>query len=133
MVRLTDQTPPDLRDRLPTPGDDRSALQVGTVHRGVGGFHRTQAMYLNRLMNQLVMVLEPGRTGIADPLLCSKVAALAPALPVGVDGGVGEANVDECLRAGATYLVSGRALLCNSAPVLSAHRPEEKVTRCPRP
>jgi len=80
----------------------------------------------------LVMLLEPGSTGIADPLLCSKVAALAPALPVGVDGGVGESNVDECLRAGATYVVSGRALLCSSAPVLSAHRPEEKVTRCPR-
>jgi len=38
MVRLTDQTPPDLRDRLPTPGDDRSALQVGTVHLGWAGF-----------------------------------------------------------------------------------------------
>jgi hypothetical protein len=52
MVRLTDQTPPDLRDRLPTPGYDRSALQVGIVHLEVGGFHRTQAIYLDRLMNQ---------------------------------------------------------------------------------
>lgn len=39
--------------RLPTPGYDRSAVSVGIVHVGVGGFHRAhQAMYLDRLMQQ---------------------------------------------------------------------------------
>ncbi|WP_298585714.1 mannitol dehydrogenase family protein [uncultured Kocuria sp.] len=38
---------------LPTPGYDRSAVRVGIVHVGVGGFHRAhQAMYLDRLMNE---------------------------------------------------------------------------------
>ena len=35
------------------PGYDRSAVTVGVVHFGVGGFHRAhQAMYLDRLMNE---------------------------------------------------------------------------------
>jgi mannitol 2-dehydrogenase len=40
--------------RLPlrAPGYDRSAIRVGIVHVGVGGFHRAhQAMYVDRLMN----------------------------------------------------------------------------------
>ncbi|MCH8563701.1 mannitol dehydrogenase family protein [Nesterenkonia sp. YGD6] len=38
---------------LPTPNYDRSAVSVGVVHIGVGGFHRAhQAMYLDRLMNE---------------------------------------------------------------------------------
>jgi len=38
---------------LPAPGYDRSAVRVGIVHVGVGGFHRAhQAMYLDRLMNE---------------------------------------------------------------------------------
>ena len=37
---------------VPGPAYDRSALRVGLVHFGVGGFHRAhQAMYLDRLMN----------------------------------------------------------------------------------
>ncbi len=39
-------------NRIEGPGYDRSALRVGIVHIGVGGFHRAhQAMYLDRLMN----------------------------------------------------------------------------------
>jgi len=53
MTELTAQTLPARRDHLPTPGYDRSALRVGIVHLGVGGFNRAhQAMYLDRLMNQ---------------------------------------------------------------------------------
>ena len=38
---------------VPTPSYDRSAVSVGIVHFGVGGFHRAhQAMYLDRLMEQ---------------------------------------------------------------------------------
>src|SRR6266496_2342429 len=38
--------------RIAVPGYDRSALRVGIVHFGVGGFHRShEAMYLDRLMS----------------------------------------------------------------------------------
>ena len=38
---------------VPGPGYDRSAVTVGIVHFGVGGFHRAhQAMYVDRLMEQ---------------------------------------------------------------------------------
>src|SRR5438128_2170425 len=37
----------------PKPRYDRSALSVGIVHFGVGGFHRAhQAMYVDQLMNR---------------------------------------------------------------------------------
>jgi mannitol 2-dehydrogenase len=39
-------------DLVPAPRYDRTRLEVGIVHIGVGGFHRAhQAMYLDRLMN----------------------------------------------------------------------------------
>jgi len=39
--------------QVPGPGYDRSAVSVGIVHFGVGGFHRAhQAMYVDRLMEQ---------------------------------------------------------------------------------
>jgi mannitol 2-dehydrogenase len=41
-----------ISESVPTPSYDRSALSIGIVHFGVGGFHRAhQAMYLDRLMN----------------------------------------------------------------------------------
>ena len=44
---------PSLRDTIPVPTYDRSAVTTGIVHFGVGGFHRAhQAMYLDRLMNE---------------------------------------------------------------------------------
>ena len=53
MTRLSTDTLPELRDRLAVPEYDRSALRVGIVHLGVGGFHRAhEAMYLDRLMQQ---------------------------------------------------------------------------------
>ncbi len=43
----------DLRDDIPRPSYERSAVTTGIVHFGVGGFHRAhQAMYLDRLMNE---------------------------------------------------------------------------------
>ncbi len=43
----------DLREDIPRPTYDRSAVTTGIVHFGVGGFHRAhQAMYLDRLMNE---------------------------------------------------------------------------------
>jgi mannitol 2-dehydrogenase len=46
------------------PGYDRSAIDVGIVHFGVGGFHRShQAMYVDRLMRQ-GLALEWGICGI---------------------------------------------------------------------
>ncbi|RKQ34131.1 mannitol dehydrogenase family protein [Kocuria tytonis] len=50
-VRLTRAALQDLD--IPVPEYDRSAVSVGIVHFGVGGFHRAhQAMYLDRLMNR---------------------------------------------------------------------------------
>ena len=44
---------PSLRDTIPVPTYDRSAITAGIVHFGVGGFHRAhQAMYLDRLMDE---------------------------------------------------------------------------------
>jgi mannitol 2-dehydrogenase len=41
-----------IAEEVPAPSYDRSRLSVGTVHFGVGGFHRAhQAMYLDRLMS----------------------------------------------------------------------------------
>ena len=49
---------------IPVPGYDRSAVTVGVVHFGVGGFHRAhQAMYLDRLMEQ-GQALEWGICGV---------------------------------------------------------------------
>jgi pentose-5-phosphate-3-epimerase len=64
----------------------------------------------------LVMLIEPGSSEDADPCLEKKVAAIGPLIPVGVDGGVNEANLPACLGAGARYIVSGRALFSAGAP-----------------
>ncbi|MFI7586538.1 mannitol dehydrogenase family protein [Spongisporangium articulatum] len=53
MSTLEASTLPDVQNRVPVPGYDRSQLSVGIVHFGVGAFHRAhQAMYLDRLMNK---------------------------------------------------------------------------------
>ena len=50
-VELTDATLSELS--IPVPGYDRSRLQTGIVHFGVGGFHRAhEAMYLDALMER---------------------------------------------------------------------------------
>ena len=52
MTALGDTTLAELGERLAVPAYDRSALRVGIVHLGVGGFHRAhEAMYLDRLMS----------------------------------------------------------------------------------
>lgn len=51
-MKLNQQSLAGFPANLAVPGYDRSALRVGVVHFGVGGFHRShQAMYLDRLMN----------------------------------------------------------------------------------
>ncbi|WP_104116025.1 mannitol dehydrogenase family protein [Arthrobacter sp. B1805] len=53
MTQLSAATLSSLPSGLSVPTYDRSALTVGIVHFGVGGFHRAhQAMYLERLMSQ---------------------------------------------------------------------------------
>jgi mannitol 2-dehydrogenase len=52
-MQLDASTLDHLGPEVATPGYDRSAVRVGIVHLGVGGFHRShQAMYLDRLMEQ---------------------------------------------------------------------------------
>ena len=53
MTVLNDRTLESLDARVAKPNYDRSAIEAGIVHIGVGGFHRAhQAMYLDTLMNQ---------------------------------------------------------------------------------
>ena len=53
MTKLNDESLSHLPPGVARPGYDRSQLDVGIVHFGVGGFHRAhQAMYMDRLMNQ---------------------------------------------------------------------------------
>ena len=52
MLPLTSANLSSLSPDVATPTYDRTRVQVGVVHFGVGGFHRAhQAMYLDRLMN----------------------------------------------------------------------------------
>ncbi|MER6351971.1 hypothetical protein ABT186_09000 [Streptomyces sp. NPDC001634] len=66
----------------------------------------------------LVMLIKPGSSDTADPALLARVEQLAPVLPAGVDGGVDQTNLAACLRAGARYVVSGRALFSTTAPAV---------------
>jgi mannitol 2-dehydrogenase len=53
MTQLSAATLSSTPSGLSVPAYDRSALSVGIVHFGVGGFHRAhQAMYLDQLMSQ---------------------------------------------------------------------------------
>lgn len=62
--RLSTENLEQLSPDVPHPGYDRSALQVGIVHFGVGGFHRShQAMFLDQLMSQGV-ALDWGICGV---------------------------------------------------------------------
>jgi len=67
----------------------------------------------------LVMLLEPGNQGSSDLTLLAKVAEARERLPVGVDGGIGEADVTQVLAAGASYVVVGRQLF----PTTTSHGP----------
>jgi len=58
----------------------------------------------------LVMLLEPGDQGSSDLTLLAKVAEARERLPVGVDGGIGDADLTQVLAAGASYVVVGRQL-----------------------
>ncbi len=52
MVKLSTKTLPEISKVATVPGFDRSQLQPGIVHVGVGNFHRAhQAVYLNELLN----------------------------------------------------------------------------------
>jgi mannitol 2-dehydrogenase len=63
-MQLDASTLDHLGPEVATPGYDRSAVRVGIVHLGVGGFHRShQAMYLDRLMDQ-GQALEWGICGV---------------------------------------------------------------------
>lgn len=76
-MKLNQRTLADLPADVPRPTYDRSALRVGIVHFGVGGFHRSHmAMYLDRLMNAGVahdwaicgVGLMPGDVAVRDAL-----------------------------------------------------------------
>ena len=59
----------------------------------------------------LVMFIQPGTTGAADPTCLEKIPAITDHYVVGVDGGITSSLARACADAGASYIVSGRALL----------------------
>ncbi|ERK73542.1 putative chlorophyll synthesis pathway protein BchC [Leifsonia aquatica ATCC 14665] len=59
----------------------------------------------------LVMFIPSGTAGHADPACLDKIPALAERWPVGVDGGITAGLARAAADAGATHIVSGRALL----------------------
>jgi len=65
---------------------------------------------LRHMDGLLVMLLKPGTRGRADTATLPKVDEAVGQQPVGVDGGVGEANLNDVLAAGASYVVIGRRL-----------------------
>lgn len=64
----------------------------------------------------LLMLIEPGTTQAANPGRIHDLSVLARALPVGVDGGVTSDIARQAANAGATLVVSGRALLTVPVP-----------------
>ena len=53
MTKLDNAHLKEIGERIAVPGYDRSRVQPGVVHFGVGGFHRAhQAMYLDTLMGE---------------------------------------------------------------------------------
>ncbi|WP_072804200.1 hypothetical protein [Rhodococcoides yunnanense] len=72
----------------------------------------------------LVMLLEPGTSGAADPDRLRIAAAFAGRTAVTVDGGVTEELMSSCHTAGATTMVVGRALLTNSILLTDSTLPE---------
>jgi mannitol 2-dehydrogenase len=79
MPELTAENLPKISAAVAGPAYDRSAVTVGIVHVGVGGFHRAhQAMYVDRLMN-LGLALDWGICGIGVmPADRAMAAALEP-------------------------------------------------------
>lgn len=59
----------------------------------------------------LVMLLEPGTSGAADPARLALVESMSGFVAAGVDGGVTPDLIPHCRSAGATTIVVGRALL----------------------
>ncbi len=78
----------------------------------------------------LVMLIEPGTTDSADASHLTKIAALPPDWVSGVDGGVTAELARTSLAAGASYVVSGRALLAltDKAAQATAHTDSSSTT-----
>jgi hypothetical protein len=53
------------------------------------------------------VLIEPGTRGRSEPGQLPKVSQSSANGPVGLDGGVGETNIDRVLAAGPTYVVIG--------------------------
>ncbi|OAK51679.1 hypothetical protein [Rhodococcoides kyotonense] len=68
----------------------------------------------------LLMLLEPGTSGVADPDRLSIATALARRIDVTLDGGVTEHLMPACLSTGASTAVVGRALILDS-PLPEGH------------
>lgn len=74
----------------------------------------------------MVMFITPGTKDPADPAVLPRVGHVAARLPVGVDGGVTEPTAVRAFDNGASYIVSGRSLLCSAGPL-----PSDPTTKGP--
>lgn len=74
-----------------------------------------------RESDALVMSVEPGHGGaVFDPVALERIASLSPRRPrVGVDGGVTVGTARAAISAGATWIVSGTALIADPDPFLA--------------
>ncbi|NRG43045.1 hypothetical protein HRK28_19225 [Rathayibacter sp. VKM Ac-2835] len=80
----------------------------------------------------LVMFIRPGSSDRADPSILEKIPVLAQRTLVGVDGGITADLARACADAGATYIVSGRALLrgpTDVPPVATRTHPTATITK----
>ena len=98
---------------LDLPGDVFAGLRRAgiAVWIEVGPRHDGSGLPRDDVDGALVMFIRPGRTDSADPTHLDKLARLATLLPVGVDGGVTAELAAASVEAGASFIVSGRALL----------------------
>jgi ribulose-phosphate 3-epimerase len=87
--------------------------------------------YANDIASVLVMAINPGSQGQEFmPSVLEKIPAIKkdfPHLLIGVDGGVGEANISQVLQAGAEYAVVGSKIFEAEDPVEAFRKLKEKV------
>ena len=87
--------------------------------------------YANDVSSVLVMAINPGFQGQEFmPSVPEKIQAMKKAFPhlqIGVDGGVGEANISKIFQAGAEYAVVGSKIFATEDPKESFRNLKEMV------
>lgn len=111
--------------------DEVAALRAAGMHLWVELAPHESGDHLDRATvdGALVMFIRPGSTEKADPRVLDRIPPLAQRMPVGVDGGITSELALACVDAGATSVVSGRALLRRATTSQPPHPPREQENR----